>query len=196
MSKDYNNYDYLAVSVSSDQLSRILHCYRSLGWTEIKTEDDRRYYNMKYVRLRRPHKIENKDRLQYLQVRMEEAINSLVRISKRVHAKSNFLIAFFSLCAAALLIVGLWLALAPGHSSAWRVFGWVCVGAAGAIVIAAAACCPVLRRRERSASTGKIVEKLRLTQSLIEEAVALAPPCEDNGGGEQEPALPAEVPDV
>ena len=69
MAKDHNNYDYLAVSVKSDQLSRILHCYRALGWTEIKTEEDRQYYDMNYVRLRRPHRIANKDRLQYLQVR-------------------------------------------------------------------------------------------------------------------------------
>ena len=46
MSKDYINYDYLSVSVKSDQLSRILQCYRALGWTEITTEDDKQYYDM------------------------------------------------------------------------------------------------------------------------------------------------------
>lgn len=173
MAKDHNNYDYLAVSVKSDQLSRILHCYRALGWTEIKTEEDRQYYDMNYVRLRRPHRIANKDRLQYLQVRMENSINSLVAITNRAHIKSNGIAAAGTLATLAIAALGLWLVIA--RAGALRIFGWVCVGLSLAVAIAVTVAVYVMRRREKKAATVAIIEKLRLTQSLIDEAAALAP---------------------
>lgn len=173
MAKDHNNYDYLAVSVKSDQLSRILHCYRALGWTEIQTEEDRQYYDMNYVRLRRPHRIANKDRLQYLQVRMENSINSLVAITNRAHIKSNGIAAAGTLATLAIAALGLWLVIA--RAGALRLFGWVCVGLSLAVAIAVTVAVYVMRRREKKAATAAIIEKLRLTQSLIDEAAALAP---------------------
>ena len=191
MARDYNNYDYLAVSVKSDQLNRILHCYRALGWTEVKTVDDREYYNMKYVRLRRPHKIANKDRLQYLQVRMEGAINSLVEIVNRAHLKSNAAAGGLGLLAAGLIALAVWLVIY--FASAIRVLGWVCLGVGCALIVVAVAVRAGLRRRERKVASGKIMEKLRLTQSLIEEAVSLAPAKEGVADGLDEPAAQPEA---
>lgn len=191
MARDYNNYDYLAVSVKSDQLNRILHCYRALGWTEVKTVDDREYYNMKYVRLRRPHKIANKDRLQYLQVRMEGAINSLVEIVNRAHLKSNAAAGGLGLLAAGLIALAVWLVIY--FTSAIRVLGWVCLGVGCALIVVAVAVRAGLRRRERKVASGKIMEKLRLTQSLIEEAVSLAPAKEGVADGLDEPAAHPEA---
>ncbi len=172
--RDYNNYDYLSVSVKSDQLGRILQGYRALGWTEEKTEDDRQYYDMKYVRLRRPHKIANKDRLQYLQVRMERSINSLVEITKRAHLRSTSLGALLFLAAAASLACGLWLAIAYAGGNA-ACGGYFLCGLAGVFAVLCAVICPVLRRREKKQATEKIVEKLRLIQNLMQEAVSLCP---------------------
>ncbi len=191
MARDYNNYDYLAVSVKSDQLNRILHCYRALGWTEVKTVDDREYYNMKYVRLRRPHKIANKDRLQYLQVRMEGAINSLVEIVNRAHLKSNAAAGGLGLLAAGLIALAVWLVIY--FTSAIRVLGWVCLGVGCALIVVAVAVRAGMRRRERKVASGKIMEKLRLTQSLIEEAVSLAPAKEGVADGLDEPAAQPEA---
>ena len=171
--KDYNNYDHLAVSVKSDQLNRILQCYRALGWTEVETADDRDYYNMKYVRLVRPHKIANKDRLQYLQVRMETAINSLVEINNRAHIKSTAAAVAFSLAALAFAALAVWLIVA--FAGAPRVCGYVFLGLAVAAVAMAAVICRRMRSRERAEATEMIIEKLRLTQSLIDEAVTLVP---------------------
>lgn len=191
MARDYNNYDYLAVSVKSDQLNRILHCYRALGWTEVKTVDDREYYNMKYVRLRRPHKIANKDRLQYLQVRMEGAINSLVEIVNRAHLKSNAAAGGLGLLATGLIALAVWLVIY--FTSAIRVLGWVCLGVGCALIVVAVAVRAGMRRRERKVASGKIMEKLRLTQSLIEEAVSLAPAKEGVADGLDEPAAQPEA---
>ena len=191
MARDYNIYDFLAVSVKSDQLNRILHCYRALGWTEVKTVDDREYYNMKYVRLRRPHKIANKDRLQYLQVRMEGAINSLVEIVNRAHLKSNAAAGGLGLLATGLIALAVWLVIY--FTSAIRVLGWVCLGVGCALIVVAVAVRAGLRRRERKVASGKIMEKLRLTQSLIEEAVSLAPAKEGVADGLGEPAAQPEA---
>ncbi len=173
MERDYNNYDYLSVSVNSDQLSRILQCYRALGWTEIKTEEDRQYYGMNYVRLRRPHKIENKDRLQYLQVRMESSVNSLVSITKRAHIKSNSVIAISVVLVLALIALSLWLVIAC--DGVWAILGWTGIGLAAALTIAAAVICTIMHRREKKTATGKIIEKLRFIQTLMEEASTLIP---------------------
>lgn len=191
--RDHNNFDYLAVSVKSDQLNRILQCYRALGWKEIKTEDDREYYNMKYVRLVRPHKIQNKDRLQYLQVRMESAINSLVEITNRAHMKSSFITSLMVIAAFAFAVLGIWLAVM--FTGVLHITGYVSLGICAVLAIASAIVCHILRRKERIVATDRIVEKMRLTQSLIEEAVSLAP----SGGlsdGLDEPSDEREVNDV
>ena len=190
MSKDYINYDYLSVSVKSDQLSRILQCYRALGWTEITTEDDKQYYDMKYVRLRRPHKIPNKDRLQYLQVRMERAINSLVEITGNAHVKSTAVAVFIVFVAVCFTVLGLWLVMS--FSDVLNFIGWICVGLSLAGAVLSVILCFVLRRRERKIATGKIIEKLRLTQALIEEAIELVPADTEKSEGFDDPA-PQEV---
>ncbi len=190
MSKDYINYDYLSVSVKSDQLSRILQCYRALGWTEITTEDDKQYYDMKYVRLRRPHKISNKDRLQYLQVRMERAINSLVEITGNAHVKSTAVAVFIVFVAVCFAVLGLWLVMS--FSDVLNFIGWICVGLSLAGAVLSVILCFVLRRRERKIATGKIIEKLRLTQALIEEAIELVPADTEKSEGFDDPA-PQEV---
>ena len=146
---------------------------------------------MKYVRLRRPHKIANKDRLQYLQVRMEGAINSLVEIVNRAHLKSNAAAGGLGLLAAGLIALAVWLVIY--FTSAIRVLGWVCLGVGCALIVVAVAVRAGLRRRERKVASGKIMEKLRLTQSLIEEAVSLAPAKEGVADGLDEPAAQPEA---
>lgn len=179
--RDHENFDYLTVSVKSDQLNRILQCYRALGWKEIKTVDDREYYNMKYVRMVRPHKIENKDRLQYLQVRMEAAINSLVVISNRAHIRSSFIASLMVIIAAAFAALGAWLAVMYGDIL--RILGYVCLCICAAVAIAAVIVCHVMRVSERAAAAKNIAEKLSLAQSLIDEALSLAPARDDLGEG-------------
>lgn len=181
MARDYNNYDHLAVSVKSDQLERILQCYRALGWTEVTTVDDRQYYDMKYVRLRRPHFIENKDRLQYLQVRMETAINSLVTITRRAHVKSNLVLALAAVALVCMAAAGIWLALAFNGPLATA--GIIIAGCGVLVMIAGLIAYGVLRRREKKAAAARVMDKLRLTQSLISEAVALAPVAADAAEG-------------
>ncbi len=177
MSRDYTNYDYLSVSVKSDQLDRILQCYHALGWREEKMEDDRQYYNMKYVRLRRPHKIENKDRLQYLQVRMESLINSVSRVNSRRHIKSRGFIALGTMIFLGLAALGLWLTLAF-EERVWHLCGWWISGLSAALMVLAVVLFILMQKRENAAAQKKNEQSLQYLRALIEECEAIAPSAE------------------
>ena len=184
MSRDYTNYDYLSVSVKSDQLDRILQCYRALGWREEKMEDDREYYNMKYVRLRRPHKIENKDRLQYLQVRMESFINSVSRVNSHRHIKSHAFIAISFIIFSGLVALGLWLAFAF-NEPVFRICGWWISGLSVALMACAVAFFMFMRKRENATAAKTNERSLENIRALIDECLLIAPSTEEE-------ALPAE----
>lgn len=174
MQRDYNSYDYLSVSVKSDILDSILSCYTSLGWRVVKRENDRQYYNMKYLSFVRPHCIGNKDRLQYLQVRMETALNGLSAAAVRRHSGSTLLCVFLCVLSLAAVATGLWLFYGVGQAVGF-IAGIACFCLSCAAYVAAFVSVLVLRRREDNATKKLLVQKLRLIQSLIEEAQKLAP---------------------
>lgn len=181
MYKDYTNYDYLSVSVKSDRLERILSCYSSLGWRVVKREDDRQYYNMQYFVLRRPHKIENKDRLQYLQVRMENTLNAISLIISKKHAKSTALCALLSVLTLVFCVAGLWLMLGLGQTLGF-ITGIISFSAAGAALIGIMLVLLVLRRREERAARARIDDNTLLLYRLIAEAELLAPEYKEDKG--------------
>lgn len=174
MQRDHTNYDYLSVSVKNDQLERILSCYAALGWRVVKREGDRQYYNMKFVVFRRPHKIENKDRLQYLQVRMENALNNMSAIVFKRHRKSAALFAVLMLLSLGLIALGLWLFFGL-MGGAGFIGGIISLSAAAAVIVSALIALFVLRKKEDAATKQKIDYKLELLHRLTEEAESLAP---------------------
>lgn len=178
MNRDFKNYDYLTISVKTAQLDRILECYLSLGWREVKREDDREYCDMKYIALRRPHKVPDKDRLQLLQVRMENNVNAVSAINARKHAKSGAFFAVLLSLALGLLALGLWLFLGlKGETSS--LFGAVSCCLSGALIVAATIVVAAARKPEEASAAKKIAERLKLIESLVLEARALSPSADD-----------------
>ncbi|MGN0818066.1 MAG: hypothetical protein ACI4L9_03760 [Candidatus Coproplasma sp.] len=174
MERDFKNYDYLTVSVKSAQLENILECYYALGWREVKREDDRDYYDMKYIALRRPHKIPNKDRLQLLQVRMETGVNTISSVHARRHQKSGVACSVMLFFALGLLALGLWFFLGL-QGEYGTIFGIVCCALFGALTIASAVTVLALHKPEERASAKKIAQTLKDIQTLVAEARSLAP---------------------
>ncbi len=173
MSRDYLHYDYLSVSVKSEHLDKILSCYSALGWKERKREDDRQYSDMKYLSFVRPHKINNKDRLQYLQVRMESAINSMSMHYSRKHKKSVLYGSVLAVFAAVLIAAGLLLLFgADGKSS--DIFGFICLGAAPVSVAVFIVPLCLLRKKENLLAEERFKKSLELIDSLIAEAETLS----------------------
>lgn len=174
MQRDFKNYDYLTISVKSALLEHILECYAALGWREVRREDDREYYDMKYIALRRPHKIENKDRLQLLQVRMESAVNSVSSVNAKKHAKSGIIFTVLAVIALGLAALGLWLIFGLSGQIGF-ISGIVSCGLAASVLVAATVMILAMRKPEEEAAKNKIIQTLKTLQSLLEEARALVP---------------------
>lgn len=186
MEKDYTNYDYLSVSVNTAHLERVLSCYKLLGWKEMRREDDRQYADMKYLALYRRHKIANKDRLQYLQVRMETVINRFSYLQRSSHVKSGLTASLFGVLILGLIAAGFCLLFAVGGVAA-DVGGAVCLTCAGGGALALSVALPVMRRKERKTTEGKMKEAYALLEKLSSEARTLAPAFESDyeEGGEE-----------
>lgn len=173
MKRDYKNYDYLSVSVRNDQFERILSCYNTLGWRVVKHEGDRQYYNMKFVVFRRPHKIENKDRLQYLQVRMENTINSISVIAFKRHRRSTFVGIMLSILLSGLFALGMWLFFWLKGETGF-VTGIISLSASAAVLVCMLITLFVMRKKEDETTRLKIEDKAELLRHLMEEAASLA----------------------
>lgn len=86
---DYNNFDKLEIYAKKNKVDMIIKCYEAFSWTLFEKEENSRYadtYNLTFIR---PHKIENKDFLQYHQIEMENNLNKIGKIEKNRHSKST-----------------------------------------------------------------------------------------------------------
>ena len=134
ITKDHDNFDYLSVSLKSEHADMLIKCYRALGWKAAHTEDDKDYADMKYVLFSRPHNTPNKDRLQYIQVRMESLLNKSSEHSINRHRKSTALAVLFGIFGLLFLAGGLCLALILPQLAV-QICGWVCVGLGGILLL-------------------------------------------------------------
>ncbi len=105
MVKDYKNFDYFSVSLKRDKERQMVRSYLAFGWEVVERGEDKRFSDYITYTFRRPHKIANKDRLQYLQVKMEKSINLLAKLKRRRHSVSA-ISGITLLVVAALLIAG------------------------------------------------------------------------------------------
>lgn len=105
--KDINRYDYLFVSVKTDSEEEMVARYKKFGWELTKRSDDKHFSDIAVINLRRPHAILNKDRLQYLQVGMETAVNDLSKYKQKKHAFSLALGITLGVFACAMLAGGI-----------------------------------------------------------------------------------------
>ena len=88
---NYNEYDKLVLYVKKDKVESIVKHYILFGWCVESQEDNDRYEDIVDITFYRPHKIENKDELQLLQVHMEERINKLAEIDKHKNSLTTAL---------------------------------------------------------------------------------------------------------
>lgn len=90
--KDYANFDYLSLTVKKESAEEVVASYGVFCWEEIERRADKQYSDILHITFKRVHKIENKDRLQYLQVEYESHLNKRSAIKIRKHYKSNMII--------------------------------------------------------------------------------------------------------
>ena len=97
--KDFQNFDYLDIIVKKKSEQEISNAYSAFLWNKIYKKEDRRYNDVVHLSFRRPHKINNKDSLQLLEVYYESALNNRADLEIKKHSKSKIKLAnliFFS----------------------------------------------------------------------------------------------------
>jgi len=102
---DYNDYDYMHAVLKKKYAEQLKECYRAFGWEIVVREEDGRYDDVYNVKFRRPHRIEHKDELQYLQVELEANFDKVSKINRPFYPKS-FLIRLFSIILSLGMIAG------------------------------------------------------------------------------------------
>lgn len=87
--RDHKNYDYLTITAKVEREEEIIASYATLGWETVEITEDKRFFDLDTIEFRRPHKIENKDRLQLLQVKLETLLNKFGVLEHKKKAKST-----------------------------------------------------------------------------------------------------------
>lgn len=85
---DYKNFDKITLFVKSHKVEQIIEYYKILGWTLVEQTSNKNYGDLTDLVFCRPHKIENKDELQLLQVYLEDRLNAQGKIEKEKHSKT------------------------------------------------------------------------------------------------------------
>ena len=98
---NYNEYDKIVLYVKKDKAKEIIERYVLFGWEVESQEENSRYEDILDVTLSRPHKIQNKDELQLLQVNMEERLNKRAKIDKH----KNSLTTSVGLCLGSVILI-------------------------------------------------------------------------------------------
>ena len=88
---DYREYDSLSLLVKREALDIMISYYRDFGWSVVRMDDDRRFFDLVHLTLARAHRIENKDKLQLLQIRLEGVINALGDAKRKKHKRTLWL---------------------------------------------------------------------------------------------------------
>lgn len=135
--EEERNFDTLTVSVRCEREEEIERAYAALGWTQTERTEDARYSDLAVLRLRRPHKIPHKDRLQLLQVYLEQAYNTLAIREKYKWSRSLSLGLSCGLLGITAIVAGV-LCAVKAVAAAWLVCG-VLTAAAGVLCAAVTA---------------------------------------------------------
>ena len=168
-----------------------MKCYLALGWKDEHTEDDRDYADMKYVLFSRPRSTPNKDRLQYIQVRMESILNRASERSIKRHRKSTALAVLLGLSGLLLVAAGLCLALILPQF-AFKLCGWICAGLGAILTLGLIYPLTKVRKEENKRLKTTLEQDFIEFEKFVWEAVELSSAQVDFIESDAVPAITAE----
>ena len=79
---DSNKFDTLNLFVKKIKRQDVVDTYTSLGWKLLTEKENDRYEDIIDLTFLRPHKIQNKDQLQLMQVYTEDNLNEIAKLEK------------------------------------------------------------------------------------------------------------------
>lgn len=103
---DYKNFDRISLFVKSKKVEKIIEYYKIFGWEVESQTHNKHYADLTDLVFCRPHKIQNKDELQLLQVYLENKLNTEGKNEKDRHIKSKCLILTFGVLGFLFLLLG------------------------------------------------------------------------------------------
>lgn len=108
---NYNEFDTFKIYVKESKRDEVVKNYEAFGYFITKEEPNKHYDDILNLEFERPHKIENKDELQLLQIYMEENVNKIAKLEKQKHSKSTTLGLSTGLLCLAFIVLGAYLVL-------------------------------------------------------------------------------------
>lgn len=103
---DYKNFDKITIFVKSKKVEKIIEYYKIFGWEVESQTQNKHYADLTDLVFCRPHKFENKDELQLLQIYLEDKLNTEGKNEKDRHTKSKCLIITFGVLGFLFLLLG------------------------------------------------------------------------------------------
>lgn len=173
--KDYKNYDYISVSVKEKQAEELEKTYAAFLWERVSREEHKRYSDIENFVFRRPHKIKNKDELQFLQVAAEEELNARDKLERNKHARSTAFGLVFGMLGVLFIVIGaLLILLAAELGKVAPTVGGIIAAIAGVAVCACTAVVSIkLFKRENSEYEIKNENSLKVSREILEKAERL-----------------------
>lgn len=110
---DFNNFDKLNLFVKKSKHQDVVKSYTALGWELIEEKENNRYEDIIDLTFLRPHKLQNKDELQIMQVYMEDNLNEIAKLERNKHSKTTGLGLFLGSVALLLFCWALYLIIKP-----------------------------------------------------------------------------------
>lgn len=170
--RDYKIYDYLDATVKKQSMELLTAHYAALGWECTETRDDKIYFDIKHIVLRRPHNVEHKDALQLLQIYLESAFNTIGRAEVNPCPKTLIAGLLFGIVSLAAMVLGLLggLSVFTFIPSVW---GYVILGAGAVLAVVNAAVCLKYRKIELNKTRLEVEKAAREIESVYLSAAAL-----------------------
>lgn len=105
MKKEIIEYDNLTLYVKKTKAEDVVKHYHKFGWELVSNEENKRYEDIVDLAFKRPHKIEEKDELQLLQVYMEENLNKTAKLERNKYSKTTAFALFFGVIGLTLFVL-------------------------------------------------------------------------------------------
>ena len=170
---DYENYDTLNLYVKKIKAEEIKERYKNFGWILFNEQENATYEDILDLTFTRPHKIENKDELQLMQVYMEERINSIGKIERHKHSKSTSIGLCLGTFTLLLLALGLWLIITQYTITSSLVFGIISTAFSVFFIVLEAVFFPKLIKHENKSFKEKYDKLYKEADDLCKKAINL-----------------------
>lgn len=169
---DYRDYDYLDVYIKKKHAEDLERAYAAFKWEMLTKKERSGSDGIVLYTFRRPHKMENKDELQFLQVNAEFEMNAINSVWHNKHCRSALLGSVCAISGCAAIAGGIVLSLVL-RTVLFTVCGCLLAAAGLAACIAGAIAVPRLYRAENARFLSKLDKRHKTLTAIMQKAQLL-----------------------